>query len=43
MGGRRKLPRIGVFSWGEQGHVAGIGNLHGNEMASTLLFPAAAR
>lgn len=39
----RELPWIGVFSWGEQGHVAGIGNLHGNEMASTLLFPAAKR
>jgi len=39
----RELPWIGVFSWGEQGHVAGIGNLHGNEMASTLLFPAPAR
>jgi hypothetical protein len=39
----RELPWIGVFSWGEQGHVAGIGNLHGNEMASTLLFPAAER
>ncbi|MEJ7600107.1 MAG: FIST N-terminal domain-containing protein [Kofleriaceae bacterium] len=34
------LPWLGVFSWGEQGHVTGIGNLHGNEMASTLLFPA---
>jgi hypothetical protein len=38
-----ELPWIGVFSWGEQGHVEGIGNLHGNEMASTLLFPAAGR
>jgi hypothetical protein len=36
----RDLPWLGVFSWGEQGHVTGIGNLHGNEMASTLLFPA---
>jgi hypothetical protein len=34
------LPWLGVFSWGEQGHVPGVGNLHGNEMASTLLFPA---
>ena len=36
-----ELPWIGVFSWGEQGHIPGIGNLHGNEMASTLLFPSA--
>jgi hypothetical protein len=36
-----ELPWLGVFSWGEQGHVTGIGNLHGNEMASTLLFPTA--
>jgi hypothetical protein len=34
------LPWIGGFSWGEQGHIQGIGNLHGNLMASTLLFPA---
>ena len=34
------LPWLGVFSWGEQGHVRHIGNLHGNEMASTLLFPS---
>jgi hypothetical protein len=33
------LPWLGVFSWGEQGHVQGVGNLHGNLMASTLLFP----
>ncbi len=39
----RELPWLGVFSWGEQGHVTGIGNLHGNEMASTLLFPAQRR
>jgi hypothetical protein len=38
-----ELPWIGVFSWGEQGHVTGIGNLHGNEMASSLLFPQPAR
>lgn len=36
----KELPWLGVFSWGEQGHVAGVGNLHGNEMASTLLFAA---
>jgi hypothetical protein len=34
------LPWLGIFSWGEQGHVPGVGNLHGNLMASTLLFPA---
>jgi hypothetical protein len=34
------LPWIGAFSWGEQGHVQGVGNLHGNLMASTLLVPA---
>jgi hypothetical protein len=34
------LPWIGAFSWGEQGHVQGVGNLHGNLMATTLLFPA---
>ena len=36
------LPWLGVFSWGEQGHVPGVGNLHGNLMSSTLLFPARA-
>lgn len=35
------LPWLGVFSWGEQGHIRGLGNLHGNEMATTLLFPGA--
>jgi hypothetical protein len=33
------MPWLGVFSWGAQGHVQGIGNLHGNLMASALLFP----
>jgi hypothetical protein len=33
------LPWIGAFSWGEQGHVQGVGNMHGNLMATTLLFP----
>jgi hypothetical protein len=33
------LPWLGVFTWGEQGHVPGVGNLHGNLMSSTLLFP----
>jgi hypothetical protein len=33
------MPWLGVFSWGEQGHVQGIGNLHGNLMSSALLFP----
>jgi hypothetical protein len=35
-----ELPWIGAFSWGEQGHIRGVGNLHGNEMASTVLFAA---
>jgi len=34
------MPWLGVFTWGEQGHVRGVGNLHGNLMSSTLLFPA---
>jgi hypothetical protein len=34
-----ELPWLGVFSWGEQGHVRGVGNLHGNLMSTTLLFP----
>lgn len=33
------VPWIANFSWGEQGHVRGVGNLHGNEMAGTILFP----
>jgi hypothetical protein len=33
------MPWLGTFSWGEQGHVQGIGNLHGNLMSSALLFP----
>ncbi len=36
------MPWLGVFTWGEQGHVPGVGNLHGNLMSSTLLFPAQA-
>jgi hypothetical protein len=35
------IPWIGVFSWGEQGSVPGIGYQHGNLMAGTAIFPAA--
>jgi hypothetical protein len=35
------IPWIGLFTWGEQGSVAGAGYHHGNLMASTALFPAA--
>ncbi len=35
------MPWIGVFTWGEQGSIPGIGYQHGNLMASTLLFPSA--
>jgi len=35
------MPWIGVFTWGEQGSIPGIGNQHGNLMASTVLFPSA--
>jgi hypothetical protein len=34
------IPWLGVFTWGEQGHVPGVGNLNGNLMTSTLLVPA---
>jgi hypothetical protein len=34
------IPWIGLFTWGEQASVPGIGNQQGNLMASTLLFPA---
>jgi hypothetical protein len=34
------MPWIGLFTWGEQASVPGIGNQHGNLMASTLLFPS---
>ncbi|MGK3984272.1 FIST N-terminal domain-containing protein [Sorangium sp. So ce136] len=34
------MPWIGPFSWGEQGNIRGLGHLHGNLMASTILFPA---
>jgi hypothetical protein len=37
------IPWIGLFTWGEQASVPGIGNQHGNLMASTLFFPAPAR
>ena len=31
-------PYIGTFTFGEQGHVAGVGNLHGNLVSSMILF-----
>jgi hypothetical protein len=34
------IPWIGLFTWGEQGSVPGIGYQHGNLMASTVLFPS---
>jgi hypothetical protein len=34
------MPWIGLFTWGEQASVPGIGYQHGNLMASTLLFPS---
>jgi hypothetical protein len=37
MGG---APWVGVFTWGEQGNVPGLGNFHGNLQASVTLFPA---
>jgi hypothetical protein len=37
------MPWIGLFTWGEQASVPGIGNQHGNLMASTLLFPSASQ
>jgi hypothetical protein len=33
------IPWMGLFTWGEQASVPGIGNQQGNLMASTLLFP----
>ena len=35
------IPWIGLFTWGEQASVPGIGYQHGNLMASTVLFPLA--
>ena len=35
------MPWIGVFTWGEQGSIPGLGYQHGNLMASTVLFPSA--
>jgi hypothetical protein len=37
------IPWIGLFTWGEQASVPGIGNQQGNLMASTLFFPAPSR
>jgi hypothetical protein len=36
------IPWMGVFSWGEQGSVPGIGNVHSNLSSCTVLFPGAA-
>lgn len=33
------LPWIGVFTWGEQGNLPGVGNLHSNLSSAALLFP----
>jgi hypothetical protein len=34
------MPWLGLFTWGEQGSIPGIGAGHGNLMASTVFFPA---
>lgn len=36
------IPWMGVFSWGEQGSVSGVGNVHSNLSSCTVLFPAPA-
>jgi hypothetical protein len=33
-------PWIGVFSWGEQGNIPGVGILHSNLSAGMILFPS---
>ncbi len=33
-------PWLGVFTWGEQGNLPGVGNLHSNLSAGMVLFPA---
>ena len=35
------VPWIGVFTWGEQGLIPEMGNMHGNLSAGTVLFPGA--
>jgi len=34
------IPWIGVFTWGEQGNLPGVGNVHANLSSGTVLFPA---
>ncbi|MEA2053476.1 MAG: hypothetical protein U9O90_11805 [Euryarchaeota archaeon] len=31
-------PFIGTFTFGEQGHIQGVGNLHGNLVNSMIVF-----
>jgi hypothetical protein len=31
-------PFIGTFTFGEQGHIRGVGNLHGNLVNSMIVF-----
>ena len=33
------LPWMGVFTWGEQGNVPGVGNVHSSLSSCTVLFP----
>ena len=33
-------PWLGVFTWGEQGNIPNVGNLHSNLSAGMVLFPA---
>jgi hypothetical protein len=33
-------PWLGVFTWGEQGNIPSVGNLHSNLSAGMVLFPA---
>ena len=35
-------PWMGVFSWGEQGQVPGVGYCHASLSSSTVFFPAPA-
>jgi hypothetical protein len=32
------IPFIANFTWGEQGHLVGIGNKHGNLLTSFVMF-----
>ena len=33
-------PWLGVFTWGEQGNIPSVGNLHSNLSSGMVLFPA---